>query len=139
QHYMYGYLPPPAKITAILQREDRRYFGGKATKKEIAVAVGPSSVPKIHVLLMIPNQRKGPAPVFVGMNFCGNHMLVDDPSVPPPAAWMYPNHAGVKNNRATEAGRGTEKDVWALEQSIDRGYAVATFYNGDVDPDRKDV
>src|SRR5262249_31247578 len=35
-------------------------------------------------------------------------------------------------------GRGTQKDVWALEQSIDRGYAVATFYAGDVDPDQKD-
>ena len=27
----------------------------------------------------------------------------------------------------------------ALDQSIDRGYAVATFYSGDVDPDRADV
>jgi hypothetical protein len=51
---------------------------------------------------------------------------------------MYDGHPGVKDNRATEEGRGKEKDVWALEQSIDRGYAVATFYNGDVDPDQKD-
>jgi hypothetical protein len=51
---------------------------------------------------------------------------------------MYPNRKGVKDNRATEESRGTEIDVWNLEQSIDRGYAVATFYNGDVDPDRSD-
>ena len=87
---------------------------------------------------MVPNERKGPAPCFVGMNFCGNHALVNDPKIPLPTCWMYPNHTGVKDNRATEAGRGKEKDVWALEQSIDRGYAVATFYNGDIDPDRKD-
>src|SRR5437763_1981274 len=43
------------------------------------------------------------------------------------------------DRRPTDAGRGTEVDVWALEQSIDRGYAVATFYCGDVDPDRPDV
>ncbi len=34
------------------------------------------------------------------------------------------------------ASRSTSR---ALEQSVDRGYAVATFYNGDVDPDRTDV
>ena len=28
--------------------------------------------------------------------------------------------------------------MWALEQSIDRGYAVASFYNGDVEPDQPD-
>jgi hypothetical protein len=49
---------------------------------------------------------------------------------------MYGNRPGVKDNRATEEGRGTAIDVWALEQTVDRGYAVATFYNGDVDPDR---
>src|SRR5262249_44825418 len=30
-------------------------------------------------------------------------------------------------------------DTWALDQSLARGYAVATFYCGDVDPDRADV
>ena len=45
----------------------------------------------------------------------------------------------MKDNRATDAGRGADIDVWALDQSIARGYAVATFYCGDVDPDRPDV
>jgi hypothetical protein len=63
---------------------------------------------------------------------------VADPKVRVPTAWMYPGHPGVKNNRATEAGRNGEAAVWSLEQSVDRGYAVATFYNGDVDPDRPD-
>jgi hypothetical protein len=140
QHYMYGYLPAaPAKIGVRVERENPKFFGGKATKKEVTISLGPRGCPPIHLLLVIPNQRKGPAPVFLGMNFCGNHALVKDPDVPLPTGWMYPNQPGVKNNRATEAGRGKQVDVWALEQSIDRGYAVATFYNGDIDPDRKDV
>src|SRR5205823_13706908 len=83
----------------------------------------------------VPNARKRPAPVFIGMNFSGNHALVNDPGIRLPTVWMYPG-PGVKNNRATEAGRGKQANVWALEQSIDRGYAVATFYNGDIDPDQ---
>jgi hypothetical protein len=138
QHYMFGRMPKPLPVTGQVRHEDRKAFGGKATLREIALAVGPADVPPIFLLLVVPNERKGPAPVFVGLNFCGNHALVDDPQVRVPTAWMYPGHPGVKDNRATEAGRGKEKDVWALEQSIDRGYAVATFYDGDVDPDRAD-
>ncbi len=139
QHYMYGYFPPPAKISAKVQRVDPKALGGKATLKEITISFGPEGTPPIHLLLVVPNQRSKPAPVFVGMNFCGNHALVQDPAVRLPTAWIYPNYAGVKNNTATEAGRGSQIDVWNLEQSIDRGYAVATFYNGDIDPDRRDA
>jgi hypothetical protein len=139
QHYMYGYLPPAAKITAKVEHEDAKAFDGKATLREVAISVGPSDVPAIHLLLVVPNQRKGPAPVFVGINFCGNHAIVNDHGIKLPTMWMYPQRPGVRANRATEAGRGKQSDVWALEQSIDRGYAVATFYNGDIDPDQKDV
>jgi hypothetical protein len=136
EHYMYGKAPAaPEKIDATIEREDRHFFGGKATKKEVTIAFGPPDVPKIHVLLVIPNDRKKPAPVFVGLNFCGNHALVKDPSVALPTGWMYPHVPGVKDHRATEAGRGTQVDVWALEQSIERGYAVATCYGGDIAPD----
>src|SRR5579884_4042506 len=138
-YYMYGFAPLAPEVAAHVEREDHNYFGGKATKKEVTVRFGPAGTPPIHLLLVIPNHRSGPAPVFVGMNFCGNYALVNDPTIPLPTQWMYPNQPGVKDNHATEAGRGSQIDVWALEQSIDRGYAVATFYNGDVDPDRPDV
>lgn len=139
QHYMYGYLPPPEKITAKVDHENAKAFGGKAMLREVTLSFGPPGTPPIHLLLVVPNQRKGPAPVFVGINFNGNHRLVNDPGVRLPTVWVPNRESGVKNNRATEAGRGKEIDTWAVEQSIDRGYAVAVFYCGDVDPDRKDL
>src|SRR6185295_17054443 len=45
----------------------------------------------------------------------------------------------VVNERVTEASRGTWVDRWDIEKIIDRGYAVATCYNGDIDPDRPDA
>jgi hypothetical protein len=140
QHYMYGRLPPaPEKIDATIERTDPKALGGKATLKEVTVAFGPPEMPRIHLLLVVPNQRRGPVPVFIGMNFGGNHAVIADPQIRLPTVWMYPNRVGVQHNRATEAGRGTEVDVWALDQSVARGYAVATFYSGDIDPDRSDV
>jgi dienelactone hydrolase len=140
QHYMYGVQPKESRVQATLLHDDGKAFGGKATLMEMALAVNsaPANAPRIYLLLVIPNKLKGPVPCFVGMNFCGNHALIDDPKIHIPTWWMYPGHAGVNDNKATEAGRGKEKDVWALEQSIDRGYAVATFYNGDIDPDQKE-
>lgn len=140
QHYMYGYLPPaPAKIDAKIEREDPKALDGRATLREVTISFGPPETPKIHLLLVIPNGHSQPAPAFVGMNFCGNHAVVKDPAVRIPTAWIYGHNKGVKDNRATEEGRGTQVDVWALDQAITRGYAVATFYSGDVDPDRPDV
>jgi hypothetical protein len=138
QHYMYGYLPQPVPVTATLERSDANALGGSATLQEVKLSFGPSDTPPIHLLLVTPNRGQGPYPVFVGMNFAGNHTVIADPAVRLPTVWMPKNFPGVKDNRATDAGRGTQVKVWALEQSINRGYAVATFYCGDVDPDRWD-
>lgn len=138
EFYMYGKAPPAPKIEATINRTDAKFFGGKATKREVTIKFGPEGTPPISLLLVVPNKRTAPAPVFVGLNFCGNHAVVSDPTVPIPKTWMYKHCKGCVDNRATEAGRGTEVDVWAIENSIDRGYAVATFYDGDIDPDIPD-
>jgi hypothetical protein len=138
EHYMYGAAPAAPAVRAKLEREDRQLFGGKATKKELTLRFGPEGTPPINLLLVVPNRRTAPAPCFLGISFVGNYAVLNDPSIPVPEGWMYPNRTGVTNNRATEAGRGSAIDVWNIEGSIDRGYAVAHFYNGDVDPDKPD-
>jgi (4-O-methyl)-D-glucuronate---lignin esterase len=136
QHYMYGQMPPaPASVAATVEREDKHYFGGKATKKEVTIAFGPASTPKIHLLLVVPNRRTGPSPAFLGLNFYGNHTALADPTIALPDVWMPPSGPGVKDNKATDAGRGKEEGVWSIEKVIDRGYALATVYCGDIAPD----
>jgi len=140
QHYMYGSIPPPMPVRAKELYRDPQAFAGRGTLREVALQIGEKDVSlTVHVLLAIPNQRTGKVPVFVGMNFGGNHTLVDDPNIRIPTVWMYPNRVGVVNNRATEAGRGREKNVWNLDLVVSRGYAVATFYNGEIQPDHPDA
>ncbi len=139
QHYMYGYIPEaPTGTKYTILRTDSQALGGKASLKEVHIPLGTNNAPGMHLLLVVPNQRSKPAPVFVGLNFCGNHTLLADPQVALPRGWMPNNCPGCTNNVATVAGRGKEVNTWALEQSIDRGYAVATFYYGDIDPDKND-
>ena len=139
EHYMYGHLAPaPVKIDYTVDRVDRKALGGKATLKEVLIRLGSADLPAIHLLLVVPNERTKPAPVFVGPNFNGNHTVLVDPGITLPTAWLPTNSPGGTGNRATDAGRGKDVDVWAIERSVDRGYAVATFYNGDIEPDRPD-
>lgn len=135
QHYMYGYVPSrPRNVTAAVEREDRAYFNGKATKREVALRFGSASTSPIHLLLVVPNARNRPAPVFVCIAFCAPFAAVNDPTIPIPSGWMYPG-PGIVDHKATEAARGSAVNTWNIERTIDRGYAVALFYNGDVEPD----
>jgi hypothetical protein len=135
EHYMYGRFQPAVSVIGRIEREDKAYFGGKATMREVTIAFGPPSTPKTHLLLVIPNKRTGPAPAFLGLNFYGNHTALADPAIALPVVWMPPSGPGVKDNRATDEGRGKNADVWSIEKVIDRGYALATVYSGDIAPD----
>ena len=139
RHFVYGHAPSaPDNLKHALEREDRRCFGGKATLKELTLTFGPPGTPAIHLLLVVPNRRRRPAPVILAINFRGNHTVLDDPKIRLSTGWVYGRSKGVVRNRATEKTRGTSKTRWEIENAVDRGYAVATFHSSDVDPDFND-
>jgi hypothetical protein len=140
QHYMYGAIPPkPAHIDAKLVGEYRDFLAGTATLKLLTLEIAPSNAPRIDLMLVVPNARRSPAPVFLAMDFCGNHALTDDPRVPLARSWLGSSCKGCPDNAATEAARGSQAGDWPLAEIVRRGYALATFYSGDVDSDRADV
>lgn len=140
QHYMYGFLPPkPVKTAAAVVTLDEKYLSGKALLEEVTISfLDPKLSHQLRVLVARPTQAGQPKGMFIGMNFCGNHAVVAHPQVKIPAGWIYNSCAGVEKERATEKGRGGQVDVWNLDLIIERGYGLATFYSGDLDPDTAD-
>jgi hypothetical protein len=140
-HYMYGQIPAvPSKVEFQIDHCDNSAFNGKATIYQLNVVPLPGQEFSFRVLVAIPNAPIGKKfGCFVGMNFCGNHCLIDDPNISIPTCWIYDKWAGVVDNKATESGRGKHADRWNIEQTIDRGYAVATFHNCEIEPDRADI
>lgn len=138
QHYMYGVIPqPPKNARYTVVREVSDYFGGKATLREVDMSLEVDGAPTLHLLVVVPNKPVGVAsPVFVGLNFQGNHSVSDDPQIRLSTVWTPDRFPGVVDNKPTEESRGAQQDRWVLEQTIDRGYAVVTCYCGDIDPDR---
>jgi hypothetical protein len=131
QHYEYGALPAPAKFEVKLVREDKAALGGKATLREITLVLARPEGAQINLLLIVPNKLTKPAPVFLGLNFNGNLALLPDPLIAVPAGWRH------NKGLTLEQARGSEVEKWPIEMIIDRGYAVASFWNGDVVPDDK--
>jgi hypothetical protein len=139
-HYMYGPIPPASpqmKMNVLGQYHD--FLDGKATLKLIQVETGPTNAPRIDLMLVVPNERSAPAPVFLAMNFCGNQALSADSRVPLAHSWLGDGCKGCSNHRATDDARGAQAADWPLAEIVRRGYALAAFYSGDVDPDRQDV
>jgi hypothetical protein len=116
---------------------DRNALGGKAIRKEVTVYFSPEAQPQMNVLLYLPAGAKAPTPVFLGLNFSGNHAVSVDPGITLAKSWIG-DGPGVVNSRATEASRGSGAGRWAIEKILARGYGVATIYCGDLDPDFDD-
>ena len=70
QHYMYGEIPKPVAMKTTVKAVHRDFLDGKATLKIISLNA-PNGGPSIDLMLVVPNNRPGPVPVFLAMNFSG--------------------------------------------------------------------
>lgn len=141
EQHVYGRVPgKPKNLRFETTSVDTKALGGRATRKEVSVYfTDRADNPKMDILIYLPNDRRGPAPAFLGLNYYGNHTIHKDPGITLSKGWMRDNKQfGVVANRATESSRGTHSSRWPVERVIERGYAVATVYYGDLDPDFDD-
>ncbi|HYN05244.1 MAG TPA: acetylxylan esterase [Vicinamibacteria bacterium] len=139
QEHVYGRSPvPPAGMRFVVVESDPRALGGLATRRQVLVLLdGSETGPAFEILLYVPNAARRPVPAFLGLNFDGNHAVHPDPAIRLSTAWMD-DGPGVAANRATDAARGTNAASWPVERILDRGYALATAYYGDLEPDHAD-
>lgn len=91
--------------------------------------------------VMVYRPRHGrPVPVFIGLNYFGNHAVDPDPAVRLSPRWMRSSQASaIVGHRATELSRGTMARRWPLDLIIEHDCAVMTAYCGDLAPDDPSV
>jgi len=142
---VYGKVPQPAR--PIRPRfeviaEDKQALGGTAVRREISIVFSDQpDGPRMDLLLYLPRTAAAAhrAPAFLALNFAGNHAISHDPGIRLSRQWMRSDSAkNVVNHQATELSRGTDSSRWPVERILARGYALATAYYGDLDPDYDD-
>lgn len=145
QTNVYGKVPQPAapiRPTIQVRSEDRHALGGTAVRREIAIAFSEKlDGPRMDLLLYLPRTAGGSkrVPAFLALNFAGNHAVSHDPGITLSRQWMRNDPSKkVVNHMATESSRGADSSHWPVERILARGYALATAYYGDLDPDYDD-
>ena len=134
----YGKAPGrPEGMKFVVRSVAAGVLDGKATRKQIAILLtGKDDGPHIDLLVYLPQGATKPVPMFLGLNFHGNHAIHPDPGISLPTSWVPNDKAtGVENHRASDKGRGMDHKSWPVEQILARGYGLATAYYGDIEPD----
>jgi len=131
EEHVYGRSPerPRPPQFSVFEREPNA-LDGQATRKQIDVRLGSGT---LHLLVYLP-RGNGQHPLFLGLNFGGNHTLHPDPSIRLPTSWVAADEGAV-NNRADGKTRGADAEAWPVETLLARGYGLATAYYGDLEPD----
>ena len=135
---MYGRSPgKPRRVKGEVTSMDKSALGGKAIRKEVTITLaGPNGNHQIHLLMYLPPAARKPVPVFLGLNFDGNQSINPDPGITLAMQWVQTNKSGdFTAQRAPESSRGKSIGRWAVETILARGYALATVYAGDIEPD----
>jgi hypothetical protein len=91
----------------------------------------------IDLLVYLPANASSdqPVPLFLGLNFAGNHCVANDPAIRLPTTWMRADKDTVMENRATDKGRGIQDRRWPVDEIVAGGFGLATAYYGDIAPD----
>jgi hypothetical protein len=151
ERHVYGRRLPPAPVTPVgeVERAEVTLPGDvRAVRLQARLKLGAAAdAPATEVLVYLPvgaagksaDGRPAGAPVFLALNFRGNQAEHADPAIRLPTVWMPDDKAaGIVDNRATPASRGTSGARFPVEAMLRRGYGMATAYCGDFFPDRAD-
>jgi hypothetical protein len=110
-------------------------LGGKAIRKQVRISLTADDSVGFEMLIYTPSQVEN-APVFVGLNFKGNHTVHADPAFSLGGSWVRDDNSGQDQwKSAEEDSRGTSASRWPVEMILERGYAVVTAHYGQIAPD----
>ena len=141
REHVYGRSPErPSGLKFKVIQNDATALDGRAIRREVLITFArKEATPEATLLVYLPRNTNGPVPAFLTINFDGNHTIHPDPGISITRSWVRNiKDWGIKNNRADTRSRGAKRSRWAVEKILTRGYALATIYYGDIDPDYDD-
>ena len=136
---MFGKIPEGNVDIEVKRIQESETLNGKAKMKQLKMVFTRNDRQLSMDLLIFVPKSENKVPLFLGLNFKGNHTVIDDPKIILTESWIGNDDAFyITNNKVTEASRGLRNNRWPVETIIERGYGLATIFYGDIDPDKDD-
>jgi len=137
EDHVYGVSPGEFGHLEFIPVRETSILHDSAILKEIDIHVRDKGLGlTIHVLIIIPKSVAKPAPAFLALNFLGNHALYPDSHLSIHSQWQSPTrYSRPKQVLPSPDTRGLDVSRWPIEILLERGYALATAYYGDLEPD----
>ena len=123
---VYGRYPvQKINVRYKIREESKQALGGIALRRQIRIYLKQSDTSAhIDVLMYLPANSKGKAPVFVGLNFNGNAAIQNDPEI--------------LTNSNNKVSRGASSSRWPVKTIIENGFGLVTACYNDIEIDNKD-
>ncbi len=102
---------------------------GAATRRQVTIHFSKNpGGPKMALAVYLPATAKDRVPLLLNISFSPNSSTIADPGLKPGEMWG-------KNMKKAPAPKGRGIGGLSIGNLLARGFGVATFYYGDVDPD----
>lgn len=129
-HYVFGPLPTDGFTTSFDTVEQGDALEGRAIRKQVKITVSTEKGSSEALMILYLPKHIAKAPTIIGLNFRGNHTVLDDPHI-------IPSYTVDTGDGKWEEKRGSSAARWNIEDSISKGFAVACIHSADFAPDKK--
>lgn len=114
-------------------------FDNTAKRKQIKMTLTTDYGSQSAEMLIYAPITTQPVPAFLGLNFGGNQTIEPDPNILLTRTWVQNDPGkGMIYNQAADISRGVNDSRWPVKMILKEGFALATLYYGDFDPDYDD-
>ena len=134
----YGEMPPgPDFLDVELLTQVNDAFENTAILKEFRIHCRMKNGKKFHfdTMLVVPKNTKTPPPVFVGLNYSGNHAYTKEPSVKISNGMEFSTMKREFSPLSKYKRGQFDHHSWNFREAIKRGYAVAIACYWEICPD----
>src|SRR5690606_12352410 len=127
----------PKNLKYVAFEQDTAALKGTAIRKQVAIYL-ENDEHLLDLLIYLPKGVKTPVPLFLGLNFEGNHTISTDAEIRLSNNWVWIGAKGSMENHPTGKSRGSQASRWPIDLILANGFGLATVYAGDLDPDYND-